>query len=60
MPLDEPIVAMPVDAELHVPPVVASESVVVRPTHTRFDPVILAGSEPTVTVLIVKQPVGSV
>jgi hypothetical protein len=45
---------------LHVPPVVALLSVVVSPSHTCSTPVVVAGSGFTVTVVVIRQPVGIV
>jgi hypothetical protein len=44
----------------HVPPVVVVANVVVAPAHTCNVPVMAAGAAETVTVLVEKQPVGSV
>lgn len=43
-PVPDPTVAMEVPAELHVPPVVASLSVVVMPGQTEAVPVIGSGT----------------
>ena len=51
------IVAAPVIVLLHVPPGVASASVIVRNLHTVVGPVIGAGSGFTVTTLVAAQPV---
>ena len=51
-PVVEPIVATVGVALVHVPPVVASDNVVVAPTHTLSVPVIEAGSELTVTTAV--------
>ena len=51
-PVDEPIVATGVMLLLQVPPVVASLSKVVAPTHTLAVPVIAGGPEVTVTVVV--------
>src|ERR1043165_3762053 len=60
MPLVEPTVATPVLLLLHVPPELTSASVVLAPTHTVPDPVMVAGIGFTVTVWFTKQPVGRV
>ncbi len=60
MPVVEPIVATPVLPLLHVPPGVAQLSVDVCPTHILIVPVIGAGKQLTVTVLVVKHVLGSV
>ena len=51
-----PIVATPVLALVHVPPPVASASVVVAPVQTVRVPVMAAGVVLTVTILVAKQP----
>ena len=43
MPVKDPIVASPVAELLHVPPATVLLSVVVKPTHIVFVPVIAAG-----------------
>ena len=48
---------MAVGILLHVPPPVASDNVVVPPTHTLVVPVIVAGNGFTVTTALVAQPV---
>lgn len=53
MPVDDPTVAVPVAPEDHVPPLVASASVSVLPTHTPPAPVIAAGMGYAVTVVVV-------
>lgn len=55
----EPTGAIAVLLLLHAPPVVASVSVIVAPTHTLLLPVIAAGEVLTVTVAVVAQPVPS-
>ena len=60
MPVTTPDVfidAVALELLLHVPPVVASASVVVEPTHTDAVPVIAAGSGFTVTIAFDWQPV---
>ena len=47
-------------ALLHVPPAVASANVVVKVAHTLVVPVITAGNGLTVTVAVLKQPVGKI
>ena len=59
-PLKEPIVATAMLLLLHVPPIVASLSVVVLPTQTAVTPVIAAGSGLTVIIVVVRQPVPNV
>jgi hypothetical protein len=59
-PLDEPTVASAGLLVLHVPPALASESVVVEPAQTVVTPVIEAGSGLTVTGIVMKQVVGNV
>lgn len=44
----------------HVPPAVASDKVVVKPSHTLRVPVIGAGIGYTVTVAVAKQPAADV
>ena len=56
MPEEAPIVATPVAPEVHVPPVVASLSVAVKPAHTVAVPVTDAGSASIVTVVVVAHP----
>src|SRR5436309_1555451 len=51
MPVEEPIVATKVERLLHVPPVVASLSVVVAPAHSTVVPVITAGGATIVTLM---------
>lgn len=59
IPDAEPMLAVPGAAELQLPPVVASLSVVVSPEHTDVAPVMAAGLC-TVTVLTAAQPSGRV
>lgn len=59
-PLVAPMVAVEALLVLHVPPVVASVSVVDAPTHTLAVPDMAAGSGLTVTVRVTKQPVSAV
>jgi hypothetical protein len=49
MPEPEPMVAIVVALLFHVPPPVASDNEVVKPTHTVFVPVITEGKAITVT-----------
>ena len=57
-PVAPPTVAAP---ELsHVPPEVASDNVIVRPEHTLFVPIIVAGNGFTVITAVVIQVVGKV
>ncbi len=53
-----PMVATAVLLLLHAPPAVALASVTQEPTQTSDGPVMAAGSEFTVTVVVAKQPVG--
>ena len=55
-----PTVACTVLLLLQLPPPVVSDKVVVEPTHTTGVPLIAAGTGLTVTVAVVKQPVGNV
>ena len=59
-PVDDPTVAIVVEPLLHVPPPVASLSVVVVAIHTCVVPVIEGGSAFTVTVAIAWQPLAIV
>lgn len=58
MPLAVPTVATNVLPLVQVPPLVISESVVVVPKHILAVPLITAGNELTVIVLVALQPVG--
>jgi hypothetical protein len=60
IPVVEPTVALERSLLLHVPPPVASASVVVEPTHTVEAPVTTAGDAFTLTTVVVKQPAGNV
>jgi hypothetical protein len=60
IPVDDPTMAIPVVPELHTPPVVASCSVVVLPTHRFVLPVTRAGKGFTVNATVVLQPDGNV
>lgn len=51
-----PIVATPVDGQLHVPPVDPSVAVAVAPVHTADAPPIASGSALTVTDVLTEQP----
>jgi hypothetical protein len=53
-------VAMAILLELHEPPVVILDNVVVRPTQNEADPVMAAGKGFTVITMLVKQPVDNV
>lgn len=53
-PVDEPMVAIVVGVLLHVPPPVASASVVVAPAHNDIVPVMPAGEALTVTAVVTK------
>jgi len=57
-PLEDPTVATPVLLLLHEPPVVTSLNAVVDSIHTLRVPPIAEGGRFTVTVDVVKQPVG--
>jgi hypothetical protein len=59
-PVAELMVATPVDTELHIPPVVAELRSAVLPTHIESGPVIAPGVVPTVSTVVVRQPVGRV
>lgn len=59
-PVADPIVATEVVALAHVPPVVASVSVMLAPTHKADGPLIAAGNGFTVTVVFLKHPPGAV
>ena len=59
-PLPEPTVATVVVPLLHVPPVVASLKLVVKPAQTFKVPVIAEGNGLTVKIAVVIQPVGKV
>ena len=60
IPVDEPTSAMDGLLLLHVPPDVASLSVVVRPWHISLMPVIAAGKGYTVSMVVIIHPVGKV
>ena len=60
VPDKAPIVAMEALPLVHVPPVVASLSVVVLPWQTVFVPVIAGGGGRTVNVAVMLQPVAVV
>ncbi len=53
VPDDEPIVAMDGDPDIHVPPGVASVSVVVVPEQSTLAPAMGDGSGLTVTMMVV-------
>ena len=57
VPVDEPIVAMPVPPLLHVPLAVASFNVVVKPAQTVTVPVMDDGNGLTVTTIVAMHPV---
>jgi hypothetical protein len=59
-PVEEPIVATVVVPLTHVPPPVASVTVIVLPTQTVVLPAMVSGSAFTVSVLVMIQPVGKV
>ena len=59
-PVNNPTVAVPVDAELHVPPGVASVSTVVNPIQPSVTPFIAPGTGLTVIVVVAVQPADSV
>ena len=56
MPVNEPMPAMDGEVLLHTPPVVASDSVVIDPSHTTGVPVIALGFALMVNVAVVMQP----
>ncbi len=58
IPVPAPIVAIPVNCELHAPPPVALVSAVVAPMHTLSDPAIAAGVMFTVITRVAIQPDG--
>lgn len=60
MPVPIPTVAMPGQAQLHVPPKITWLSVVVFPTHILNVPVGAGGANVTVTTELVKHPVPTV
>jgi hypothetical protein len=57
MPEVIPIVAMPVELLVHVPPIAASLSVVVLPMQTLVMPVMGGGGGVTVAIVAIAQPV---
>jgi len=62
-PVNEPTVATAGVPLLHVPPGVALDNVTELPTHKAApdtDPVIMAGSGFTVTMVVTKQPEGNI
>jgi hypothetical protein len=59
-PVAELTVAIEVEPQLHVPPVVAQLISVVKPTQTLAVPVIASGLGLTVTILVVEHPVGNI
>ena len=59
-PVEDPIVAIPVAEEAHLPPEVPSLNVVADPVHTPSVPVMPTGDVLTVTMAVVLQPVGNV
>lgn len=59
-PVELPMVAMSELLRLHVPPTVASVSVVVLPPHKESAPPIADGAVPTVMVAVLVQPVAAV
>ena len=60
VPVDEPIMAIPVAAEDQVPPPAASVNVMVPVTHTVLVPPIGPGPKFTVTIVEALQPEGAV
>lgn len=60
IPVVRPTVAIDVFTLVHVPPAIASLSVVDVPMHTFVPPLIVAGAVVTNIVVVVIQPVGSV
>lgn len=59
-PVLAPIVATPVEPLVHVPPPVASVSVLVAPTQTVVPPLIAAGTAFIVAVAVARHPVANV
>ena len=57
IPVDDPTEAMPVNADVHVPPPATSLNVVVVPGHTEAVPEIGSGNESTTTPLVSIHPV---
>ena len=60
VPEDDPIVAMAVAAELHVPPVTGFEKLVEPNEHKLVIPAIAPGASKMLTGRVVKHPVGMV
>ena len=58
-PVSEPMVAIPVLPLIQVPPLTASLSVIVEPTHTAVGPVMAVGILYTVTTAVAIQPYAS-
>ena len=56
----ESILAMPLFAELHLPPADVLVTVIVDLKQTKVGPPMLAGNGLTVTVVVMKQPAGKV
>ena len=56
IPVAEPIVAIPDEAELHVPPVIASDKIVFPPGQIANEPLIDGGIGFTVTTAEFTQP----
>jgi hypothetical protein len=59
-PVIESILAMPLFAELHLPPADVLVTVIVDLKQTKVGPPMLAGNGLTVTVVVMKQPAGKV
>ena len=59
-PVKDPMLAVPVELLLHVPPAVASVNVVVSPEQTLRVPSIAVGNGLTVTIVVITQPVPNV
>jgi len=57
IPDDEPTEAMERSLLLHVPPLVVSAKVIVKPVQTLDGPVMAPGAGKTFTVAVVEQPV---
>ena len=60
MPVDEPMVAMPLLLLLHVPPAVPSVNVILKFTQTPDGPVMATGNGLTVNGVVAIQPVARV
>jgi hypothetical protein len=56
IPVDAPTVAIDVLADVHDPPELASDKVIVLPAHTLADPDIAAGGAATVMIVVALPP----